>query len=104
MKHARVHGTRDRARARLCFPRVSDMMFLPPLLSKKSFKRTDRCVRCEKLTNPALEQCEHCGYAFTDADRTAMEACREERSKGSLTGLLFPIAFVLIVVLILLTM
>lgn len=79
------------------------MMFLPPYLSKKLFKRTDRCVRCEKLTNPALAHCEHCGHAFTDADRAVMAACRDERSKGALSALLVPIAFVLFVVLILLT-
>ncbi len=81
---------------------VPNMIFLPPYLSKEARKRTDRCVRCEKLTNPALERCEHCGYTFTEADRTQMEACREERSKVSLSALLFPIAFVVIVVLMLL--
>ncbi|MCC5871166.1 MAG: hypothetical protein JJU22_02095 [Gammaproteobacteria bacterium] len=78
------------------------MIFLPPFLSKAARKRTDRCVRCEQLTNPALERCEHCGHTFTDADRAQMEACREERSKVSLSAIAFPFVFVLIVLLLLL--
>ncbi len=80
------------------------MMFLPPFISRKTHKRTHKCVRCDKLTNPALASCEHCGYTFTDADRNAMEACREERSQGAFGGLLIPLVFVLIVVVVLLTL
>lgn len=80
------------------------MMFLPPFLSRKMRTRTHKCVRCDKLTNPALASCEHCGHTFTEADRKRMAAGAEERSKGGLAALLFPLAFVLLVVLALLTL
>ena len=37
-------------------------------MSNKTRARTHKCVHCEKLTNPELDRCDACTYAFTDAE------------------------------------
>ena len=37
-------------------------------MSNKTRARTHKFVRCEKLTNPELDRCDACPYAFTDAE------------------------------------
>ena len=76
------------------------MSFLPPPISEETRRRTHRCVRCDKLTDPSLLHCDACGHRFTDEDKLRMNACFEERRRMMPSSLIFPIALVALVILV----
>ena len=78
------------------------MSFLPPPISEETRRRTHRCVRCGKLTDPSLLHCDACGYRFTDEDRERMNECYAERRRVTLSDVFFPIALVGLVLLVVL--